>query len=97
MSKHEALQSTFNDETEIEPADEKTADGNLELGAEGRFLVNSIEKIHPLYRRAVYLKYVEGLSPPDIGKMLGIRSNTVSVRVHRGLSELRRLTGYSAS
>ena len=78
----------------IEPADESTRFADLEMGAEGRFLLRKINELHPSYREAVYLRYVEGLSPPDIGAALGISSNAVSVRINRGLEELKKITGY---
>ena len=80
----------------VEPADETTLVINLESGAEGRYLIGKINEINPSYREAVYLRYVEGLSPPDIGKILHISANAASVRINRGLEELRKLTGYDA-
>lgn len=67
---------------------------SLELEAEGRFLVDAIGKLGASYRQPVYLRYVEGLSPPEIGKILGISTNAASVRINRGLEELRKITGY---
>ena len=90
------LKSHSDDDSEetIEPADETTSHLSLEMGAEGRYLLDNIQKLQPLHRQAVYLRYVEGLSPPDIGDILGIQTNAASVRVHRGLRELQKLTGY---
>jgi hypothetical protein len=34
------------------------------------------------------------MSPPDIGKALGISTNAASVRLTRGIEELRQITGY---
>lgn len=79
-----------------EPVSE-SASSDLELESEGRFLVDSIRKLGESYRQPVYLRYVEGLSPPEIGEVLGISANAVSVRINRGLEELRKLSGYSLS
>ena len=81
-------------EEDIELADDSTLGLGPELRAEGRYLLDSIQKLQPLHRQAVYLRYVEGLSAPDIGRILGIRPNAASVRVHRGLRELQKITGY---
>ncbi|MEK7642161.1 MAG: sigma factor-like helix-turn-helix DNA-binding protein, partial [Patescibacteria group bacterium] len=43
---------------------------------------------------AVYLRFVEGLSPPEIAEIIGISTNATSVRITRGLEKLRTLTGY---
>ena len=81
-------------EEAYDPADEGTLPENLELGSEGRYLMDKIKELNDSYRQAVYLRYAEGLSPPEIGEILGISANAASVRVNRGLQELRRLTGY---
>ncbi len=78
---------------EYDPVDEKTAD-NLEFGPEGRYLLDKINNLTPAYRHSVYLRFVEGLSPPEIGQILNISANAASVRVNRGLEELRKITGY---
>jgi RNA polymerase sigma-70 factor, ECF subfamily len=74
------------------------SDGNavaeIELAAEGRNLILAIGKLNRSHSRAVYLRFVEGLSPPEIGEILGISANAASVRINRGLAELRTLTGY---
>ncbi|MDD3662669.1 MAG: RNA polymerase sigma factor [Candidatus Pacebacteria bacterium] len=82
------------DEGEFEIMDEKTSFGNTFLEAEGRYLIDNIKKISSSYREAVYLRFVEDLSPPEIGEILGLSSNVISVRINRGLLELRKNTGY---
>ncbi len=78
---------------EYEPVQE-TASADLEMGAEGRFLVDKLAELEPAYRQPVYLRFVEGLSPQEIGDVLGITANAASVRVNRGLEKLRAITGY---
>lgn len=81
------------DEPGYDIVDEKTR-GNLELGAEGRYLLTKINELTETYRHPVYLHFVEGLSPKEIGDILEISANAVSVRVNRGIVELRKKTGY---
>lgn len=76
-----------------EPAD-ADAYRHLESSAEGRYLISKINEISPSYRHAVYLRFVEGLSPPEIAEVIGVSVNAASVRINRGLEELRKLTGY---
>ncbi|MEK7609789.1 MAG: RNA polymerase sigma factor [Patescibacteria group bacterium] len=64
------------------------------LDGEGRFLISKIRDLGSGYRDAIYLRYVEGLSPPEIAEILGISTNAASVRINRGIEELRKLTGY---
>lgn len=81
-------------ETSTDPADEITLPDRLELAAEGRYLMTKITELAPSNRQAVYLRYVEGLSPGEIGDILGISANAASVRVNRALAELRKISGY---
>lgn len=69
-------------------------ESNPEFGAEGRYLLNKLNDLAPSYQHPVYLRFVEGLSPGEIGDILGITTNAASVRVNRGLLELRKKTGY---
>ena len=82
------------DADEADPIDETTAGMGLELGAESRYLIAKLQELQPAHARAIYLRYIEGLSPPEIGEILGISGNAASVRINRGLKELRKLTGY---
>jgi RNA polymerase sigma-70 factor, ECF subfamily len=82
-----------NEDNEYDIPDGKTLN-DVDLGAEGRYLINKIDNLNPGYRQPVYLRFVEGLSPTEIGKIMGISSNAASVRVNRGLEELRKKTGY---
>ena len=74
--------------------DEKSID-MTEFGAEGRLLIAKINILPPTYRDPVYLRFVEDLSPKEIGNILYISENAASVRINRGLEELRKITGYS--
>lgn len=73
--------------------DDKTTVERLTQNAEGRYLLEKINKLGPSYREPIYLRYVEDLSPPEIGEILGISTNAVSVRINRGLIELRKKIG----
>ena len=75
--------------------DEKTIDGNILIGAEGRYLLEKINELTPSSKDPVYLRFVEDLSPPEIGDILGISANAASVRINRGLIELRKKSGYN--
>jgi RNA polymerase sigma-70 factor (ECF subfamily) len=82
------------DAERYDPPDETTV-GTLELKAEGRYLLDKINELSPSYRHSIYLRFVEGLSPREIGSVLGISSNAASVRLRRGILELRKKTGYA--
>ncbi len=73
--------------------DDKTTVGNILLGAESRYLLEKINELDSSYHDPLYLRFVEDLSPPQIGEILGISANAASVRINRGLIELRKKTG----
>lgn len=77
-----------------DPPDE-TMLKDILLGTEGKSLLGKIQELNPSYRDPVYLRFVEDLSPKEIGKILGISANTASVRINRGLEELRKKAGYN--
>ncbi len=64
---------------------------DIESKAEARHLMEMLKKIRPPNRQALYLRFVEDLSPPEISKILKISTDAVSVRINRGLHELRTL------
>jgi RNA polymerase sigma-70 factor (ECF subfamily) len=68
------------------------ADGTDALaGVEASLAVRAMSRLEPTYREAVSLRYVQDLSPAEIAHITGERENTVSVRIHRGLEQLRNL------
>ncbi|MFA6414883.1 MAG: RNA polymerase sigma factor [Candidatus Paceibacterota bacterium] len=66
----------------------------IEMEHEARFLMEKIRDMDPLYQQVVYLNFVEGLAPKEIADIVGESSNTISVRIHRGIKQLRKLAGY---
>ncbi len=74
------------------PDDKTTKD--IIVGAEGRYLLDKIEELPPSYRDPIYLRFVEDLSLKEIGNILGISTNAASVRVNRGILELKKKTGF---
>jgi RNA polymerase sigma-70 factor (ECF subfamily) len=64
-------------------------------GIEARYLLSKVNDLTPGYRDPVYLRFVEDLSPGEIGSILGISSNAASVRINRGLAELRKKADYN--
>lgn len=50
-----------------------------------------ITKLPESYRTAVTLRYVDGFSPKEIAQVLRVSENVASVRVHRGLTQLKKL------
>lgn len=63
---------------------------------EVRAVLAALQRLPGIYREAVTLRYLEELTPEEIGEILGLPANTVSVRIHRGIEQLRKISGYES-
>lgn len=52
-------------------------------------VIRMLSQVEEPYRTAVTLRFVEGFHPKEIAGMVGESANTVSVRINRGLKQLR--------
>lgn len=66
----------------------------IETEVEAKQLMEKIQKLDPSYQQVVYLRYVEGLGPKEIAGIVEESVNVVSVRIHRGIQQLRKIAGY---
>lgn len=73
---------------------EPLAVSNGEIKAEGRYLIRKIDDLAAAYRDVLQLRFIEGWSLAEIAQFFDISANAVSLRIHKGLAELRKLTGY---
>ncbi len=58
---------------------------------DGEKAISLISKIREPYGESVFMKYVQGLTLTEISELTGESENTISVRVHRGISILKKL------
>ncbi len=56
-------------------------------------LLSYVEKLDEAYRAVVLMRYVEELTPKEIAIILNESANVISVRIHRGLAQLKKLLG----
>ena len=73
------------------PSLQLASDDNVETTVEAEFLVRKIRELPEPYSNAVYLRCVEELKPREISQILGESANVISVRISRGLEQLRHL------
>lgn len=78
--------------TSFQPYEDSKTD--IERKGEARHLAGKIKEIDPIYREAVYLRFIEDLKPQEIAAKLGESVNVVSVHINRGIKQLRRIAGY---
>ena len=68
-----------------------TASGSekIEDLAEHKRALRILQEIPEKYREVIVMRFMEGLAPREISKILGISENAVSVRINRSLKQLR--------
>ena len=67
--------------------------GKVEAGAELNQILKHIETLDEKYSQVLLLRFVEDLGPKDIAKIVGESENNISVRINRGLAQLRQTMG----
>lgn len=50
-----------------------------------------ISELEPMYRDVLIMRYLDGLPPKEIAQAIGETTNVVSVRIHRGVEQLKKL------
>ncbi len=81
---------------DILPPDESN---NLEAAIErfdGVAAMAALQELPDAYREVLSLRYVGGLSPGEIGGIVGESENAVSVRIHRGLKKLKEILNHES-
>jgi len=79
-------------EGEVAYADPSRGPEELAVAAdEGRRVTEGLAKLPPVFREAVVLRDIEGLSYEEIAEVLGVRIGTVRSRIARGRDHLRAL------
>lgn len=58
---------------------------------DARSAIAMMEKLDAKYREVMLLRYVDEFLPKEIAKIVGESENIVSVRIHRGLAQLRKI------
>lgn len=71
----------------FEPAE--TGPDMTTITAEANQMIALLDKLDEKYRDVVRMRYLDDLSPKEIALALGESENVVSVRIHRGIKQLR--------
>jgi len=58
-------------------------------GLDEAAIVRTLAKLRPEDRELIVLRYIDNLKPRDIALILDMPANTVSVRIHRAIKELK--------
>ncbi|MEI6842946.1 MAG: sigma-70 family RNA polymerase sigma factor [bacterium] len=66
---------------------------DIDLSTEARYVIDKIKDLEPIYHQVIYYRFVENLKPKDIAEILGESPNVISVRINRGMEQLRNIMG----
>lgn len=77
----------FLDAPDVEPL----PDERIARASDAREVNDALQKLPPLYREVILLRYMSHLTFEEIGTALGESPNTVRSRHRRGLTQLRNL------
>ena len=58
---------------------------------QAREAMQMLASLDELYRTAITMRYIDGMSPKEIAKALDVSENVVSVRIHRGIEKLQKM------
>lgn len=70
--------------------------GRIRDRIDGKITLGLLSKIETKYREALVMRYIDDLSPEEISKITHETPNTISVHIHRGLKQVRKLLEQSA-
>ncbi|MCR4295409.1 MAG: RNA polymerase sigma factor [Elusimicrobia bacterium] len=83
--------SLDHDEHPIDPADESDGpERRAETALDGALVERLIAALPPLYREALLLRHIEGLSVEDVAAALDLPEGTVKIRLFRARELMRR-------
>lgn len=88
--KKEASLEELTEEQNFAPPSEAHKD--ILQGIEAKELRNLLNDLEEEQREVLTLRYLDGLTPKEIGLIRKETPNTVSVRIHRALEKLRAIT-----
>lgn len=77
----------------VENGVDPVSESDTEMHLAFQEVMDALGKLDEKYRDAVSLKYVSGLSVKEIASILKTSENVISVRIHRGLEQLRTCMG----
>ncbi|OHA33555.1 MAG: hypothetical protein A2928_01585 [Candidatus Taylorbacteria bacterium RIFCSPLOWO2_01_FULL_45_15b] len=67
----------------------KDEDNRIVENAERENVSKIIDRLPSKYRDVVTMRYVDGLTPGEIARVIGETENTVSVRINRSIKKMR--------
>ena len=82
-------------ESGFDPADHSRSNSTYTTAELSQFL-KALDSIPNEYKEVILMRYIDDLSPEDIAQILDENTNTISVRVHRGVAMVRKELGLTS-
>ncbi len=60
---------------------------------DAKLAVSVVNQLDDKYKEVVLMRYIDDMSPSEIAEAVGESENNVSVRIHRGLKQLKEILG----
>lgn len=89
-----SLDAMLEEEGTSEGSFEELQEGSIEeitFSLDAKKAAELIQELPVVYREVITLRFVDGLGPKEISELIEETENVVSVRIHRGLKQLRGL------
>jgi RNA polymerase sigma-70 factor, ECF subfamily len=77
-------------ESGFDPVGEGTHE--IQAAVEGKDIVQLLEHLEEEQREVLVMRYIDDLQPKEIARLLEVSENVVSVRIHRALKKLRKIS-----
>ncbi|MDP3880731.1 MAG: RNA polymerase sigma factor [bacterium] len=64
-------------------------DKEMKTATEIRGLMDKLDELEPKYSEVLIMRFIDDMRPREIAKVLDLKVNVVSVRIHRGVEKLK--------
>lgn len=75
----------------FEPGFNQDIEEKVLIKTEVRHIFKIMKKLDKEHREIVVMRFIDELSPREIGEIMGLNENAVSVRIHRALKKIRAI------
>ncbi|KKT87344.1 MAG: hypothetical protein A2119_01760 [Candidatus Colwellbacteria bacterium GWA2_46_10] len=79
------------EENGFQPGNDESVTDEVSVKLDSERVLKVIKEVDIKYRQAVIMRYIDDLSPKEMAKITGESQNNISVRINRGIRQLREI------
>ena len=79
------------EENGFQPGSDESVTDEVSVKLDSERVLEVIKEVDIKYRQAVIMRYIDDLSPKEMAKITGESQNNISVRINRGIRQLREI------